>query len=157
MFSVRARLPFQPLGFMNTRWGRDGARCFVCIGRGLAAPRLAVPAMRMLAVRVAALRPRRLFALPPSATGGGRAQSPNEARVVCSNWERRPQAQIAENTNKKRDTPSGCPSFLVEMTGFEPAASSSRTRRATKLRYISIFISIWADLLAPISVKAYLL
>ena len=28
--------------------------------------------------------------------------------------------------------------FLVEMTGFEPAASSSRTKRATKLRYISI-------------------
>ena len=31
------------------------------------------------------------------------------------------------------------PYFLVEMTGFEPAASSSRTKRATKLRYISIF------------------
>ena len=26
---------------------------------------------------------------------------------------------------------------MVEMTGFEPAASSSRTKRATKLRYIS--------------------
>ena len=32
------------------------------------------------------------------------------------------------------------PYFLVEMTGFEPAASSSRTKRATKLRYISICI-----------------
>ena len=29
---------------------------------------------------------------------------------------------------------------MVEMTGFEPAASSSRTKRATKLRYISILI-----------------
>ena len=29
-------------------------------------------------------------------------------------------------------------SYLVEMTGFEPAASSSRTKRATKLRYISL-------------------
>ena len=28
--------------------------------------------------------------------------------------------------------------LLVGMTGFEPAASSSRTKRATKLRYISI-------------------
>jgi hypothetical protein len=31
------------------------------------------------------------------------------------------------------------PSFcLVGMTGFEPATSSSRTKRATKLRYIPI-------------------
>ena len=28
---------------------------------------------------------------------------------------------------------------VVGMTGFEPAASSSRTKRATKLRYIPIF------------------
>jgi hypothetical protein len=28
--------------------------------------------------------------------------------------------------------------FLVGMTGFEPATSSSRTKRATKLRYIPI-------------------
>ena len=27
---------------------------------------------------------------------------------------------------------------VVGMTGFEPAASSSRTKRATKLRYISV-------------------
>ena len=32
-----------------------------------------------------------------------------------------------------------CSPLMVEMTGFEPAASSSRTKRATKLRYISIF------------------
>ena len=32
--------------------------------------------------------------------------------------------------------------LLVEMTGFEPAASSSRTKRATKLRYISLFFSL---------------
>ena len=33
--------------------------------------------------------------------------------------------------------------FLVEMTGFEPAASSSRTKRATKLRYISILCCVF--------------
>src|SRR5215207_6896416 len=35
--------------------------------------------------------------------------------------------------------PDGGPStLLVGMTGFEPATSSSRTKRATKLRYIPI-------------------
>ena len=42
-------------------------------------------------------------------------------------------------TTKKKGYPDGYPFFLVEMTGFEPAASSSRTKRATKLRYISIY------------------
>ncbi len=39
--------------------------------------------------------------------------------------------------------------LLVEVTGFEPAASSSRTKRATKLRYTSICGSVInrADLL----------
>ena len=29
---------------------------------------------------------------------------------------------------------------MVEMTGFEPATSASRTQRSTKLSHISIFI-----------------
>ena len=29
---------------------------------------------------------------------------------------------------------------LVELTGFEPATSSSRTKRATSLRYSSLFV-----------------
>ncbi len=32
--------------------------------------------------------------------------------------------------------------FLVEATGFEPAAFASRTQRATKLRYASFYIVI---------------
>ena len=30
--------------------------------------------------------------------------------------------------------------FLVEMTGFEPAASASRTQRSTKLSHISKYL-----------------
>ena len=41
-------------------------------------------------------------------------------------------------TNKKAIHDKWMAFLLVEMTGFEPAASSSRTKRATKLRYISI-------------------
>ena len=33
------------------------------------------------------------------------------------------------------------PFYLVEMTGFEPATSASRTRRSTKLSHISVKIS----------------
>ena len=29
---------------------------------------------------------------------------------------------------------------MVELTGFEPATSSSRTKRATSLRYSSLFV-----------------
>ena len=32
--------------------------------------------------------------------------------------------------------------ILVEMTGFEPAASASRTQRSTKLSHISLFNKI---------------
>ena len=41
-------------------------------------------------------------------------------------------------TNKKAIHDRWMAFLVVEMTGFEPAASSSRTKRATKLRYISI-------------------
>src|SRR6476660_6439245 len=40
---------------------------------------------------------------------------------------------------QKRGPPFGDPlSIMVGMTGFEPATSSSRTKRATKMRYIPI-------------------
>ena len=41
---------------------------------------------------------------------------------------------------KKPDTLKGRPvSLMVEVAGFEPAAFWSRTKRATKLRYTSVF------------------
>ena len=40
--------------------------------------------------------------------------------------------------NRKRGIRKDAPFSMVEVTGFEPATSSSRTKRATKLRHTSI-------------------
>ena len=45
---------------------------------------------------------------------------------------------------------------MVGMTGFEPAASASRTRRATKLRYIPICPMTNATSLHGFSYASYL-
>ena len=52
--------------------------------------------------------------------------------------------QAKENTGEAHKIRlSGVPNHLVEATGFEPAASASRTQRSTKLSHasISLFIS----------------
>ena len=88
---------------------------------------LAVPEMRMLAVRFAAFRPLRLFALPVSATGGGRAQSPNEARPTAL-------LRMGENGAKRHSR--GAAEKGGGRYGYEP------TRCATSRYSIVILYSI---------------
>ena len=45
---------------------------------------------------------------------------------------------ITESIQKGQE--KSCPFCMVEETGFEPTASWSRTKRATKLRYSSLFV-----------------
>ena len=49
-----------------------------------------------------------------------------------------PLLQLFGQKNRTAILYQNCGSYLVGITGFEPAASSSRTKRATKLRYIPI-------------------
>ena len=43
--------------------------------------------------------------------------------------------------------------FLIGITGFEPAASSSRTKRATKLRYIPVYPFVFLKQTECIKIK----
>ncbi len=51
--------------------------------------------------------------------------------------------QAKENTGEAHKTRlSGVPNHLVEATGFEPAASASRTQRSTKLSHAAFYLSV---------------
>lgn len=47
-----------------------------------------------------------------------------------------------ENKKKRQSSVENCRFFLVEVTGFEPTASTSRTWRSTKLSHTSILLNI---------------
>ncbi len=46
--------------------------------------------------------------------------------------------QLAENETTETEPPKGSSLFVVRMTGFEPAASCSQSKRSTKLSHIRI-------------------
>ena len=50
-----------------------------------------------------------------------------------------PKTALYEKETKKEPEIFRFPVFLVEVVGFEPTAFWSRTKRATKLRYTSIW------------------
>ena len=71
--------------------------------------------------------------------------SQTQRRALCSGKQKSQARARNYKQNKKR--PEGVFFVLVEMTGFEPATSASRTQRSTKLSHISINIRRLALLL----------
>ena len=97
------------------------------------------------AARAGTARARRWSSRPPAcacARSPGRASPARDGRpvlaVVRHVGEFRTERRPARRERPKRSGPRFDPRRWVGLTGFEPAASSSRTRRATKLRHSPI-------------------
>ena len=98
---------------------------------------LAVPEI-LCSLTLTEFRPLRHPRLASSSTGCASATMPGPSQLLRSC--KRPWGKIQQSESKKSTpTTRGDVLFLVGVTGLEPMASWSRTKRDTKLRHTPIF------------------